>query len=117
MRIMRTKSIEQSIWDTEESEFQLRKALGPWDLTLFGIRVIIGWDLILEFTLGAATVAKGWSGYFGSVLELVGVRYTVRNDLHAHSYGCWPVAGAECAHVSTEAGLTSLCDDRACPHM
>ena len=24
---------------------------------------LIGWDLILEFTLGAATVAKGWSGY------------------------------------------------------
>jgi basic amino acid/polyamine antiporter, APA family len=35
MGIMRTKSIEQSIRDTEEPEFQLRKALGPWDLTLF----------------------------------------------------------------------------------
>jgi basic amino acid/polyamine antiporter, APA family len=141
MGIMRTKSIEQSIRDTEEPEFQLRKALGPWDLTLFGIGVIIGtglfvltgeaaagyagpavalsyvvggivcalaalcyaefastvpvagsaytfsyaslgefvawligWDLILEFTLGAATVAKGWSGYLVSVLELVGIK-------------------------------------------
>src|SRR3712207_2906859 len=140
MGIMRTKSIEQSIRDTEEPEFQLRKALGPLDLTLFGIGVIIGtglfvltgeaaalysgpavalsyvvggivcalaalcyaefastvpvsgsaytfsyaalgefvawligWDLILEFTLGAATVAKGWSGYLVSVLELVGI--------------------------------------------
>ena len=27
---------------------------------------LIGWDLILEFTLGAATVAKGWSGYLVS---------------------------------------------------
>src|SRR5215216_5565675 len=138
MGIMRTKSIEQSIRDTEEPEFQLRKALGPWDLTLFGIGVIIGtglfvltgeaaagyagpavalsyvvggivcalaalcyaefastvpvagsaytfsyaslgefvawligWDLILEFTLGAATVAKGWSEYLVSVLEIV----------------------------------------------
>jgi APA family basic amino acid/polyamine antiporter len=35
---------------------------------------LIGWDLILEFTLGAATVAKGWSGYLGSVLELVGIK-------------------------------------------
>src|ERR1700745_2347627 len=24
---------------------------------------IIGWDLILEYALGAATVASGWSGY------------------------------------------------------
>ena len=42
MGIMRTKSIEQSIRDTEDPEFQLRKALGPLDLTLFGIGVIIG---------------------------------------------------------------------------
>ena len=25
---------------------------------------IIGWDLILEYAFGAATVAVGWSGYF-----------------------------------------------------
>src|SRR5246500_4173854 len=25
---------------------------------------IIGWDLILEYAVGAATVANGWSGYF-----------------------------------------------------
>src|SRR4029079_12605965 len=25
---------------------------------------IIGWDLILEYLFGAATVAVGWSGYF-----------------------------------------------------
>ena len=29
---------------------------------------IIGWDLILEYALGAATVAVGWSGYFVSLL-------------------------------------------------
>ena len=141
MGIMRTKSIEQSIRDTEEPEFQLHKTLGPLELTLFGIGVIIGtglfvltgeaaagyagpavalsyvvggivcslaalcyaefastvpvagsaytfsyaslgefvawligWDLILEFTLGAATVAKGWSGYFVSVLEIIGIK-------------------------------------------
>jgi APA family basic amino acid/polyamine antiporter len=140
MGIMRTKSIEQSIRDTEEPEFKLNKSLGPLDLTVFGIGVIIGtglfvltgeaaagyagpaialsyvvaglacalaalcyaefastvpvagsaytfsyaalgefvawligWDLILEFTLGAATVAKGWSGYFVSVFELIGI--------------------------------------------
>ena len=30
---------------------------------------IIGWDLILEYALGAATVAIGWSGYFVSFLH------------------------------------------------
>src|ERR671917_983211 len=140
MGIMRTKSVEQSIRDTEEPEFQLRKALGPLDLTVFGIGVIIGtglfvltgeaaaayagpavalsyvvggvacalaalcyaefassvpvagsaytfsyatfgefvawmigWDLILEFTLGAAAVAKGWSAYLVSTLEILGI--------------------------------------------
>jgi APA family basic amino acid/polyamine antiporter len=136
MGIMRTKSIEQSIRDTEEPEFELRKALGPIDLIVFGIGVIvgtgifvltgvaaanfagpaislsfvfsgiacalaalcyaefastvpvagsaytfsyasigeffawiIGWDLILEFTVGAATVSVGWSQYFNRILE------------------------------------------------
>jgi APA family basic amino acid/polyamine antiporter len=30
---------------------------------------IIGWDLVLEYAFGAATVASGWSGYFTSLLE------------------------------------------------
>ena len=29
---------------------------------------IIGWDLILEYAVGSATVANGWSGYFQSVM-------------------------------------------------
>jgi basic amino acid/polyamine antiporter, APA family len=35
---------------------------------------IIGWDLILEYALGAATVAVGWSGYVVSLLADLGVR-------------------------------------------
>ncbi len=34
---------------------------------------IIGWDLVLEYAFGAATVASGWSGYFLSFLEQVGL--------------------------------------------
>jgi APA family basic amino acid/polyamine antiporter len=34
---------------------------------------IIGWDLVLELALGAATVAVGWSGYFNSVLGVLGI--------------------------------------------
>ncbi|MDQ4118622.1 MAG: amino acid permease, partial [Actinomycetota bacterium] len=137
--IFRTKTIEQAIRDTEEPEFRLNKALGPVQLTVMGIGVLIGtgifvlageaaalysgpavalsfaisgvvcalaalcyaefastvpvagsaytysytsmgefiawmigWDLILEFTLGAATVSKGWGGYFDSVVEGIG---------------------------------------------
>ena len=29
---------------------------------------IIGWDLVLEYAVGASTVANGWSGYFQQVL-------------------------------------------------
>jgi APA family basic amino acid/polyamine antiporter len=35
---------------------------------------IIGWDLVLEYALGAATVAVGWSGYVVSLLADFGVR-------------------------------------------
>jgi basic amino acid/polyamine antiporter, APA family len=31
---------------------------------------VIGWDLFLEFALGAAVVARGWSAYIGNLLDL-----------------------------------------------
>ncbi len=34
---------------------------------------IIGWDLILEYLFGAATVAVGWSGYLTALCEQLGV--------------------------------------------
>ena len=42
MNLTRTKTIEQSIADTEEPDHQLRKELGPLQLTVFGVGVIIG---------------------------------------------------------------------------
>ena len=36
---------------------------------------IIGWDLILEYALGAATVAVGWSGYVVSFLSDFGIQF------------------------------------------
>ena len=35
---------------------------------------IIGWDLVLEYALGAATVAISWSQYFNKILEFVGMQ-------------------------------------------
>ncbi len=42
MRIMRTKSVEQSLADTDEPEFRLKKSLTALDLTVFGVGVVIG---------------------------------------------------------------------------
>ncbi|MET9666106.1 amino acid permease [Streptomyces sp. NPDC006475] len=134
--IFRTKTVEQSIRDTEEPEHALKKSLSAWDLTVFGVGVIIGtgifvltgiaakenagpatalsfvvagvvcalaalcyaefastvpvagsaytfsyasigelpawiigWDLVLEFALGTAVVAVGWSGYARHLLD------------------------------------------------
>ncbi|MDG3008797.1 amino acid permease [Rhodococcus sp. D2-41] len=134
--IWRTKSVEQSIRDTDEPDTKLRKDLTSWDLTVFGVAVvvgagiftvtastagdvagpsvslafvlaaiacglaalcyaefastvpvagsaytfsyatfgefvawIIGWDLILEFALASAVIAKGWSQYLGTVIH------------------------------------------------
>jgi APA family basic amino acid/polyamine antiporter len=136
MNLFRTKSVEQSIADTDEPEHRLKKNLGSLDLIVFGVGVtiggglfvltgtaanqfagpaisisfviaavacglaalcyaefastvpvagsaytfsyatvgellawIIGWDLMLEFIVGAAAVAGGWSGYLANVLE------------------------------------------------
>ncbi|RAS69052.1 amino acid/polyamine/organocation transporter (APC superfamily) [Lentzea atacamensis] len=138
--LWRTKSIEQSIADTDEPDTRLRKDLTAWDLTVFGVAVvigagiftltastagniagpsvslsfvlaaiacalaalcyaefastvpvagsaytfsyatfgefaawIIGWDLVLEFAVGSAAVAKGWSAYLQTTLGLLGV--------------------------------------------
>ncbi|QLQ14868.1 MAG: amino acid permease [Micropruina sp.] len=42
MSMFRTKSIEQSIADTDEPEYQLKKSLTALDLTVFGVGVVIG---------------------------------------------------------------------------
>jgi APA family basic amino acid/polyamine antiporter len=34
---------------------------------------IIGWDLILEYAVGAAAVSIGWSGYFTDLLHAIGI--------------------------------------------
>ncbi|MGD9958947.1 amino acid permease [Nocardioides sp.] len=142
MSVFRTKSVEQSIGDTEDPEFKLKKRLTVLDLTVFGIGVvigagiftltgraaqayagpgvvfsfiiaaiccalaalcyaefastvpvsgsaytfsyatlgemvawIIGWDLILELMLGASVVAQGWSTYFVTFLDEIGITW------------------------------------------
>src|SRR5690606_14232966 len=39
---------------------------------------IIGWDLVLEYALGAATVSVSWSRYFAQFLGDVGIHFPPR---------------------------------------
>ncbi|MFZ1286023.1 MAG: amino acid permease [Candidatus Phosphoribacter sp.] len=55
--IFRTKSIESSIAETTEAEYQLKKRLSALDLTVFGIGVIIGAGIFTLTGRAAATVA------------------------------------------------------------
>ncbi len=47
---------------------------------------IIGWDLVLEYAVGAATVANGWSGYFQSVLTKLGIAVPLVISGAPHKY-------------------------------
>src|SRR5262245_33726485 len=47
---------------------------------------IIGWDLILEYAVGAAAVANGWSGYFRGILEKLGIALPVVLSGAPHMY-------------------------------
>ncbi|TCC25597.1 amino acid permease [Kribbella speibonae] len=58
MSLVRKKTIEQSIADTDEPEYQLKKRLTAVDLTVFGIGVIIGAGI---FTL-TGRAAKLYAG-------------------------------------------------------
>jgi basic amino acid/polyamine antiporter, APA family len=58
VNLMRTKSCEQSIADTEEPAHQLRKRLGPIELTVFGVGVVIGTGIFV-LTGKAAGIQAG----------------------------------------------------------
>jgi APA family basic amino acid/polyamine antiporter len=76
---------------------------------------IIGWDLVLEYAFGAATVASGWSGYLLSLLEqlrfipspsLARFTTTYGNDLYLY-HGKWEPLASLPMGVST-VGLTHV---------
>ena len=55
MSLLRTKSIEQSIKDTDDPDHKLRKDLGALDLIVFGVGVIIGAGIFVLTGTVAAT--------------------------------------------------------------
>ena len=57
MDFLRTKSVEQSIEDTEHPDHRLKKNLGALDLVVFGVGVIIGAGIFVLTGTAAATNA------------------------------------------------------------
>jgi APA family basic amino acid/polyamine antiporter len=59
---------------------------------------IIGWDLILEYSLGATTVAIGWSGYVVSFLRGIGIEFPAALAQAPYAFdpqtGVWAKTGA-----------------------
>jgi APA family basic amino acid/polyamine antiporter len=90
----RTKSVEQSIADTDEPDTRLRKELTWWDLVVFGVAVVIGAGIFtvtastagditgpaiwISFTIAAVTCALAALCYaeFASTLPVAGSAYT-----------------------------------------
>jgi APA family basic amino acid/polyamine antiporter len=59
---------------------------------------IIGWDLILEYAVGAATVAIAWSEYFNRVLDWFGLRIPYE----------WSHSPFEMDHVTGVHGMVNI---------
>jgi APA family basic amino acid/polyamine antiporter len=59
---------------------------------------IIGWDLILEYAVGAATVAIAWSEYFNRVLDWFGLRIPYQ----------WSHSPFEVAHDTGVHGMANI---------
>ncbi len=94
MSLMRTKSVEQSIRETDEPEYQLKKRLSAVDLTVFGVGVIIGAgiftvtgraalqyagpSIIISFVVGAICCGLAALCYaeFASTVPVSGSAYT-----------------------------------------
>ncbi len=103
MDVMRTKSIEQSIKETDEEGSRLKKNLSALDLTVFGIGVIIGAGI---FTLTGRAAAN----YAGPSIALSFVLAAVCCGLAALCYAEFastvPVSGS--AYTFSYASLGEL---------
>ncbi|MFF5670126.1 amino acid permease [Streptomyces hygroscopicus] len=100
---LRTKSIEQSIRDTEEPEHALTRSLSALDLTVFGVGVIIGTGI---FVLTGA-VAKEQAGPATALAFVVaGVVCALAALCYAEFASTLPVAGS--AYTFSYASLGEL---------
>ncbi|WP_329455033.1 amino acid permease [Streptomyces sp. NBC_01497] len=101
--LFRTKSVEQSIRDTEEPDHRLRKSLSALDLTVFGVGVIIGTGI---FVL-TGQVAKENAGPATALAFVVsGIVCALAALCYAEFASTVPVAGS--AYTFSYASLGEL---------
>jgi APA family basic amino acid/polyamine antiporter len=101
--LLRVKPVEQSIRDTEDPEFALKKSLSALDLTVFGVGVIIGTGI---FVLTGA-VAKDNAGPATALAFVVaGVVCALAGLCYAEFASTVPVAGS--AYTFSYASLGEL---------
>ncbi|WP_433051255.1 amino acid permease [Dactylosporangium sp. CS-033363] len=89
--LFRTKSIEQSMRDTDEPGHKLRKNLSAFDLTVFGVGVIIGTGI---FVLTGQQAAKNAGPAIVLSFALAGVVCALAALCYAEFASTVPVAGS-----------------------
>jgi basic amino acid/polyamine antiporter, APA family len=91
MNVFRTKSVEQSIAETEEPEHQLKKDLGVLDLIVFGVGVIIGAGIfVITGTVAASNAGPGITISFA----IAGLACALAALCYAEFASTVPVAGS-----------------------
>jgi basic amino acid/polyamine antiporter, APA family len=103
MNVWRTKTIEQSIADTEEPEHQLRKRLSALDLTVFGVGVIIGTGI---FVLTGAAAGEKAGPAVALSFVFSGIACALAALCYAEFASTVPVAGS--AYTFSYASLGEL---------
>jgi APA family basic amino acid/polyamine antiporter len=103
MELLRTKTVEQSIADTEEPAHQLRRSLGPLELIVFGVGVIIGTGIFV-LTGKAAGVQAGPAVALSFVFA--GIACALAALCYAEFASTVPVAGS--AYTFSYASLGEL---------
>jgi basic amino acid/polyamine antiporter, APA family len=91
MNVFRTKSVEQSIADTDEPDHQLRKNLHAIDLVVFGVGVIIGAGI---FVLTGTVAASNAGPAIALSFVIAGVACALAALCYAEFASTVPVAGS-----------------------
>ena len=109
-RLFRTRSIDALIAASEEPENRLRKTLGPWSLTAFGIGIVIGSGIFtVTGTAAAGHVERIESIFHATILDLA------LHGTHAGSMMGRPGAGPAIAisfiMVAIACAFAGLCYD------
>nr|WP_221247604.1 amino acid permease [Gordonia humi] len=89
--MFRVKSVEQSMADTDEPDTKLRKDLTAWDLTVFGVAVVVGAGI---FTLTATTAGNVAGPSVSLAFVLAAIACGLAALCYAEFASTVPVAGS-----------------------